>query len=64
LTKYIYEVGKMLKTIEKYMVIIIAAFVIFNFYFAPRSVVAYNTRNLTSVSQTVQEDILKVAQEK
>jgi hypothetical protein len=54
----------MLKTIEKYMVIIIAAFVIFNFYFAPRSVVAYNTRNLTSVSQTVQEDILKVAQEK
>lgn len=54
----------MLKVFTRYISIIIAFFVIFGFYIAPRSVVAYNTKNLIAVSRTAQEDILKVAEQK
>lgn len=54
----------MLKVFTKYIAVIIAALAIFSFYFAPRSVVAYNTKNLTAVSQKVQKDILKIPEQK
>jgi len=54
----------MLKVLMKYIIVVIAAFAISGFYLAPKSVVAYNTKNLTAVSQTVQEGVLKVAEQK
>lgn len=47
--------------LKKYIWIIITMLMVFSFYFTPRSIVAYNTRNLTAVSsKTVEADILKV----
>ncbi|HHW02979.1 MAG TPA: hypothetical protein GXX35_09230 [Thermoanaerobacterales bacterium] len=54
----------MYEAIKRYVLIIITAFVLLSFYSLPKSVVAYNTRNLTPVSEAVREDVLKVAQEK
>ncbi|WP_422444243.1 hypothetical protein [Thermoanaerobacterium sp. DL9XJH110] len=53
----------MIKFIYRSIMVVIAALILSNFYFAPRSVVAYNTNNLTSVSRTVYRDFLKLAQQ-
>lgn len=53
---------KMIKkkfNLNKYIVLVLAFIILINFYLAPKSIVAYNTKNLTATNVIAKNDTVK-----
>lgn len=45
--------------LNRYIVLVIAFLILMNFYLAPKSTIAYNTKNLTTMNVMAKNDMTK-----